>query len=63
MVNLHNYCSDDIYINKDLHTIPNVLNTSMKVSGGARHYLPRKASLKLCYARLVMLCYIILCYG
>ena len=24
----------------------------MKVSGGARHYLPRKASLKLCYVML-----------
>ena len=31
-----------------LHTIPSVLNTSVKVSGGAHHYLPRKTSLKLC---------------
>ena len=31
-----------------IHTIHSVLNTSVKVSGGAHHYLPRKTSLKLC---------------
>ena len=30
-----------------LYTINSVLNTSVKVSGGACHYLPRKVSLKL----------------
>ena len=28
-----------------LHTIHSVLNTSVKVSGGGHHYLPRKTSL------------------
>ena len=36
-----------------LHTIHSVLNTSVKVSGGAHHYLPLETSFKLCY---VMLC-------
>ena len=31
-----------------LHTIHSVLNTSVKVSSGAHHYLPRKTFLKLC---------------
>ena len=38
-----------------LHTIYNVLNTSVKLSGGAHHYLPRKTSLKLCYVMMVRL--------
>ena len=41
IVNLHNYCSDDIDINMKYY------NTYVKVSGGARHYLPCKASFKL----------------
>ena len=32
-----------------------ILNIYVKVSAGARHYLPRKVSLKLCYVMLVML--------
>ena len=31
-----------------VHSIHSVSNRSMKVSDGARHYLPHKASLKLC---------------
>ena len=30
-------------------TIHSVVNTSVKVSGSAHHYIPRKTSLKLCY--------------
>ena len=49
-VNLYNYCSDDININMKSYIlyIHRVLNTSVKVSGGVRHYLPGKVSLELC---------------
>ena len=42
-------------------TIHSVLNTFVKVSGGAHHHLPRKTSLKLYYVMLVRLGY--LSYG
>ena len=41
VVNLHNYCSDDIDINMKsyiLYNIHKVLNTFVKVSGSARYY-------------------------
>ena len=39
-----------------VHTIHSLLNTSVKVSDGAHHYLSRKTSLKLlCYVMLVRL--------
>ena len=31
-----------------IHTIHRVLNTCVKVSGGACHYLPHKESWKMC---------------
>ena len=47
MVLLHNYCSDDIDINMKFYILYKVYSTHVKVSGGAHHYLPCKASLKL----------------
>ena len=35
------------FFSLSLHTIHSVLNTAVKVSDGAHHYLPRKTSLKL----------------
>ena len=37
------------FFSPSLHTKHSVLNTSVKVSGGGHHYLPRKTSWKLPY--------------
>ena len=51
---VYSYCSTSFFFLSFPMTIHNVFNTSVKVSGGAHPYLPRKTSLKLCY---IMLCY------
>ena len=38
-----------------VHTIHSVLNTSVKVSGSAHHYVPDEASCKLCQVDCVRL--------
>ena len=49
VVFLYSYCSSSFFFLSFYMTIYSVLNTSVKVLGGAHHYLPRKTSLKLCY--------------
>ena len=46
MVFLYNYCSTSFFFLSFPMTIHGVLNTSVKVSGGAHHYLPHRTSLK-----------------
>ena len=47
VVFLYSYCSSSFFFLTFPMTIHSVLNTSVKVSGDAHHYLPRKTSLKL----------------